>query len=122
MTVVILLFLLSQAKAHDLEASLYCAQGGETRRLSDIGAATPSWFPNGDMICYVRHTEVGDVFHFISPAGEPLKTVPLPPQLTATGGISWDPNGEITFAARGDSSFDIYSLDPDGEATLLWFM
>ena len=67
MTVVILLFLLSQAKAHDLEGSLYCAQGGETRRLSDIGAATPSWFPNGDMICYVRHTEVGDVFHFISP-------------------------------------------------------
>ena len=39
MTVVVLLFLLSQAKAHDLEGSVYCVEDGETRRLSDFGAA-----------------------------------------------------------------------------------
>ena len=107
MTAILLLLFLSQARAHDLEGSVYCAQRGETRRLSDFGAATPAWSPNGELICYVRHTEDGNVFHFITPAGEPLQTVPLPPPLATTGGISWDLNGEITFAARRDSSFDI---------------
>ena len=119
MTVVVLLFLLSQARAHDLEGSVYCVRDGETRRLTDFGAATPAWSPNEEVICYVRHTDGGNVFHFISPAGETLQTVPLPPPLAAIGGISWDPNGVITFAALRDSSFDIYRLDPDGEAKLL---
>ena len=76
MTVVILLFLFSQASTHDLEGSVYCVQEGETRRLSDFGAATPAWSPNGEMICYVRHTDDGNVFYFISPAGEPCRLFP----------------------------------------------
>ena len=119
MTVVVLLFLLSQVSAHDLEGSLFCVRDGETRRLSDFGAATPAWSPNDEKICYVRHTDDENVFHFVSPAGEPLQTVSLPPPLTATGGLSWDANGEITFAARQDSSFDIYRLDLGGKAKLL---
>ena len=119
MTAIFFLLILSQARAHDLEGSVYCVRDGETRRLSDFGAVTPAWYTNGDTICYVRHTDDGDVFHFISPAGEPLQTIPLPPPLVTTGGISWDPNGVITFAARQDSSFDIYSLDWDGAAKLL---
>ena len=78
MTAILILLFLSQARAHDLEGRVYCAQGGETRRLSDFGAATPAWSPNGEVICYVRHTDDVNVFHFISPAGESLQTVPLP--------------------------------------------
>ena len=40
MTVVVLLFLLSQDRTQDLEGSVYCARDGGKRRLSDFGAAS----------------------------------------------------------------------------------
>ena len=83
----VLLLLLTQVSAHDLDGSVYCAENGEARRLSDSGAVTSTWSPNGKMICYVRHTDDGNVFHLITPAGELLQTIPLPPPLTATGGM-----------------------------------
>ena len=59
------------------------------------------------------------MFHLITPAGEPVQTIPLPSPLTATGGMSWHPtNGEVAFAATQGESYDIYNLDPEGHAKL----
>ncbi len=120
-TLLILLLLLAQANAHDLDGSLYCSRDGETRRVSDFGAVAPVWSPDGEMICYVQHTHNENLFHFISPAGEQLQTVPLPSPLTVTAGVSWHPNEEVTFAGATEwgGDFDIYKLDPDGHAELI---
>ena len=109
-TLLILLLLLVQANAHDLDGSVYCSRDGETRRVSDFGAVTPVWSPDGEMICYVQHTHDGDLFYFISATGEQLQTVPLPSPLTVTAGVSWHPNGGVTFAAASQGgSYDIYN-------------
>ena len=119
MALIVLLLLFAQARAHDPSGSVYCAQDGKARRLSDFGAVTPIWSPDGRTICYVQHTHDGDLFHLISPAGELLQTIPLPSPLTVTGGIAWHPNGEVTFAASQGESFDIYRLEPEGQAKLI---
>ncbi len=119
MTFITLLLLLTQVSAHDLDGSVYCSEDGEARRLSDSGAVTPIWAPDGRYIFYVLHTADGSLFHLITPAGELLQTIPLPQPLTATGGLSWHPNGEITFAASQGESFEIYNLDPEGHAKLI---
>ncbi len=107
----ILLLLLAQVRAHDLSGSVYCSRDGEARRLSDFGAVTPIWSPDGQSICYVQQTDDESLFHLISPTGKNLETIPLPPPLTLTGGMSWHPNGKIAFAAGQGESFDIYSLN-----------
>ncbi len=71
------------------------------------------------MICYFRHTGEENQFYFRSTTGELLKTIPLETPLTSTGGISWHPNGEVTFAAMGKSSFDIYRFDSEGKINLI---
>ena len=117
--ILLALLLLAKANAHDLDGSVYCSRDGQTRRLSDFGAVTPVWSPDGERICYVRHTHDENLFHFISPAGELQQTVPLPSPLTVTAGVSWHPDGEITFAAGQGESYDIYKLDPEGQAELI---
>ena len=121
MVLIILLLLLVQARAHDPSGSVYCWQDGKARRLSDSGAVTPIWSPDGQSICYVQHIHDENIFRLISPDGETLKTIPLPPPLTVTGGMSWHPDGaEIAFAASQGESFDIYSLNlEDGQAELI---
>ena len=47
MTFIVLLLLLTQVSAHDLDGSVYCVENGEARRLSDSGAVTPIWTPDG---------------------------------------------------------------------------
>ena len=51
--ILLALILLAKANAHDLDGSVYCSRDGETRRLSDFGAVTPVWSPDGERICYV---------------------------------------------------------------------
>ena len=120
MPLLILLLLLAQANAHDLDGNVYCSRDGETRRLSGFGAVAPVWSPDGEIICYVQHTHDEDLFFFISATGEQLQTVPLPPPLTVTAGVSWHPNGGVTFAAASQGlSYDIYKLDPGGHAELI---
>ena len=74
---ILLLLLLMPPSAHDLDGSVYCSRDDETRRLSGFGAVAPVWSPDGETICYVQHTHDENLFHFISPAGELLQTVPL---------------------------------------------
>ena len=116
----ILLLLLAHApSAHDLDGSVYCSRDGETRRLSGFGAVAPVWSPDGETICYVQHTHDENLFHFISPAGELLQTVPLPAPLTVAADLTWHPDGEVTFAASQGESYDIYKLDSEGQAELI---
>ena len=116
----ILLLLLAHApSAHDLDGSVYCSRDGETRRLSGFGAVAPVWSPDGETICYVQHTHDENLFHFISPAGELLQTVPLPAPLTVAADLTWHPDGEVTFAASQGESYDIYKLDSEGQAQLI---
>ena len=107
--------------AHDLSGSVYCTRNGETWRVSDSGASTPIWSPDGRGILYHDHPE--NTFRLISPDGESLKTIPVPPPLTFIAGMSWHPDGmEIAFGGSDerDESFDIYSLNlEDGKAGMI---
>ena len=118
-TLFVLLLLLAYANAHDLDGSVYCSRDGETRRLSGFGAVAPVWSPDGEMICYFQHTHDENLFHFISPAGELLQTVPLPAPLTVAADLTWHPDGEVTFAASQGESYDIYKLTPEGQGELI---
>ena len=110
------LFFQRSTVAHDLSGSVFrmSRDGSQIRRLSDRGTTTPVWSPEGQRVLYVEHTvKEENVFRLISPEGEILKTIPLPPPLTFTGGVSWHPNGtEIAFAGTEEwgESYDIYSL------------
>ena len=78
MTFIVLLLLLTQVSAHDLDGSVYCVENGEARRLSDSGAVTPIWTPDGRHIFYVLHNADGSFFHLITPAGELVQTIAQP--------------------------------------------
>ena len=118
MTLLTLLLLLAQANAHDLDGNVYCSRDGETRRLSGFGAVAPVWSPDGEMICYVQHTHDEDLFFFISATGEQLQTVPLPPPLTVTAGVSWHPNGAAVSGMQGYPRFTSGSSGKIGRLSL----
>lgn len=117
--ILIALLLFSQVEAHDQGGSVYCSQNGKIRRLSGFGAFTPTWSPDGRSICYFRHRNDENQFFFISPNGELVQTISLPPPLTITAGMSYHPKGELTFAASQGISYDIYRLDHEGQVELI---
>ena len=90
------------------------ADGSSVERLSEVGAATPIWAPDGKRILYVLHTADETAFLVVSASGKALMKVPVPSPITAVGGVSWFPGGTgIAFAGKTDgavASYDIYRM------------
>ena len=112
---VFILFSLDPSDAHDLDGKLYCMSSGGSaiERLSAEVAEKPTWAPDGRSILYVTHSENGTWFHLISPKGQDLMRIPVPPMINLITGISWAPDGtEIVFGGRviEPESFDIYRM------------
>ena len=113
------LLLQQPTAAHDLEGSVFrmSRDGSSIVRISaektGWGTASPRWTPDGQRVLYVAYTESKSEFHVVSPTGEKLMRVPVPPHITSVAGVSWVPDGTAIAFGGGtaEGSYDIYLME-----------
>ena len=116
--VVAVFFLLSHypSFAHELEGKVYCMPASGSPSIvttSSEVAATPTWSPDGRRILYVSHFQDGMWFLAISPAGQELMRIPVPPEVDFIAGASWAPEGKrIAFGGISGEldSYDVFRM------------
>jgi Tol biopolymer transport system component len=83
--------------------------GAPGRTLTDV-----QWSPNGSLIAFVSHDDVGNHLNVIHPDGSSLRRVADGDDLNS---VRWSPDGSlIAFVSHGDVGWHLDVIHPDGSS------
>src|ERR1043166_5472603 len=90
-------------------------RGAPGRTLTDV-----QWSPDGSLIAFVSHDDVGDHLNVVHPNGSSLRRLAdgePRDHWSSLGSVSWSPDGSlIAFVSRDDAGDHLDVVHPDGSS------